>query len=320
MRLIMILLFAITTVFAANIGDTEEFSLVSERSVTFTGNESNINNDEMLKVQLSPMGPRNERPTRETPVFLGIALKDYAHGWVMPWQPGGGHPQQWIEVLLCDNHHSVNLRVWTNSSIALPMRWKVSTENVRLGKRAFMKSTPADVSYRHFKWDDKSEAVELDVFAIVGENVCASLVVGSSCYTHPYQIIGSESELGRVFFARAARIIILREHAPGGFWLYLIPEANNTKCTATAARAPHTRPPPAKTIEVSTTKRFFFPNRTNPPPPLVDDQLHGDPLLAKVGGSKCAGPKLSNATHCQTLLSQCIQSCNGSETRPGGGP
>ena len=292
MRLLLILLLATSAVFAADMGGNVFFNLSATGPVTqtFSSVQKKLNDDEVLKVQLHPTGGKNERPSRETPVWLWISMRDDRHHWVLPWRPGGGYPQQWLEVLLCDNQPSLELMAETNSSTALPLRWSISTENVKLGNRsARMKSSPADVSYRRFSWPDEDAlAVELEVSVIAGAEVCASLAVAHRCVTHPHQLT-DDHLLQRVLFAKAARFTVTRADAPDGFWLYLIPEADNRKCPATADRGLDVLPPPAKTIEINSQTRAFLVGAI--PPPLADGDLpSGDPVLAGAGAGDWADP------------------------------
>ena len=307
MRLLLTLLLATSAVFAANMGENVYFSLgTSPVTQTFSSVQEKLYDDEVLKVQLHPMGRKNARPSPETPVWLWISVRDEGHHWVLPWRPAGGHPQQWLEVLLCDNQRSLELMAETNSSTALPLRWSVSTENVKLGSRsAQMKSTPPDVSYRRFSWPNQDAlAVELEVSVISGAEVCASLVVARSCVTRPHQLTDSHL-LQRVLFARGARLTVSRADAPDGFWLYLIPEVDNTKCAATAWRGLDWLPPPAKTIEIHSQTRAFLTGAM--PSPLADGDLPaGDPVLAGAGDWADPPPPPSQ---CQHQLAQCQQQC-----------
>ena len=307
MRLLLILQLATSAVFAANMGENVFFNLgTSPVTQTFSSVQEKLNDDEVLKVQLHPMGRKNARPSPETPVWLWISVRDERHHWVLPWRPAGGHPQQWLEVLLCDNQRSLELMAETNSSTVLPLRWTVSTENVKLGSRsARMKSTLADVSYRRFSWSDKDAlVVELEVSVIAGVEVCASLAVARRCVTHPHQLTDSHL-LQRVLFAKGARITVSRADAPDGFWLYLIPEMDNTKCAATARRGVDKLPPPAKTIEINSQTRAFLVGTT--PSPLADGELPaGDPVLAAAGDWADPPPPPSQ---CEQQLAQCHEQC-----------
>ena len=308
MRLIITLLSVITAVFAANMGDNVHFTLINTEMQTFNSVQEKLHEDEVLKVQLYPTGRKNARPSPKTPVWLWISVRDDRHSWVMPWQPGGGHSQQWIEVLLCHNQKSLELEAQTNTSKPLPMRWSVSTENVKLGRLAIMKSTPADVSYRRFSWNDTaSVAVDLEVSVITGAEVCASLAVVRRCVTHPHQLTDSHM-LQRVLFAKGARFSVSRDDAPDGFWLYLIPEADNTRCHATAHRGPGRLPLPAKTIKVTTQTRSFAAGGTTPSPRSDHELPSGDPLLAGPGESDWAGAP--PPSECQVQLSECRRECS----------
>ena len=305
MQLIATLLLTASAAVAVKMGKSVEFSLDNISTQTFESDpERKLNEDEVLKVQLSPIGRKGERPSLKTPVWLWISARDDRHHWVMPWQPGGGPPQQWLEVLLCHNARSLELMAETNASSPLPLRWRVSTENVKLGDRATMKSTPADVSYRRFSWDDdKAMRVRLNVSLVQGAEVCASLAVTRRCVTHPHQLT-DDHLLQRVPFVWSAKLDISRADAPDGFWLYLIPEVDNRKCAATRFLSDSQLPLRSKTIRVD--RQSFTYDLPGPTPQPVADELPVGEQVAGAGGGNWAQSPLQQ---CQDNLLQCEQRC-----------
>ncbi|XP_037080343.1 uncharacterized protein LOC119101171 [Pollicipes pollicipes] len=245
-----------------------DFHLLGRVTETFETTRDKLRDDEVLKVQMHPMGRKDARPTAETPVWFWVSDGSSRHSWELPWRPGGGPALQWLEVLLCQNQDSVQLEAETNSTHALPLRWRVSTENVKLGDGGTMKSTPADVSYRRHLWDPASGAleVELNVATVTGDDVCASLAVTRRCVTHPYELT-DDYLLQRVRFSQRAQLTVSRDDAPDGFWLYLIPEVDSSLCPMTAGRRP-TGPLPAKTVRVYRESRAF--RSPSAPEPLAD--------------------------------------------------
>ncbi|XP_043214427.1 uncharacterized protein LOC122377905 [Amphibalanus amphitrite] len=306
MRLILAVLLLTSASVAVRMGKNVVFQLEGETTQTFESDPAReVRVDEVLKVQLSPIGLKGERPSLKTPVWLYISARDDRHHWVMPWQPGGGHIYQWLEVLLCHNERSLELMAVTNATMPLPMRWRVSTENVKLGERVTtMKSTPADVSYRRFSWADvEAKAVDLEVSTFRGGDECAALAVARRCVIHPHQLT-DDHLLQRIHFARSAKLSVSRADAPDGFWLYLIPEADNRRCAATAHRKPSKLPPAAKTIRVSAQTRTYELSGPTPQP-VVDELPVGDSLAGGDGGGWAQSP----LSECQDNLLQCEQRC-----------